>query len=727
MPTQETVGNLIKTLHLSITYLRIYPPTSPMVSATLDAFHKMLAGEIASSGNVTFSELSGKLLVNGTEPENKEIQMISNMILKLFAQRHFQSLTFREGLKLQELTDFLATILRKRRDELPSYPSIALDQTVYVAIVKGEETIAKISETIKGSGGDIVGLIKSLRESYDLIDTLPDPEVQEQAQEQLAQDLARQNTNVLREIFDRELPQKIEQSGLKRRLLTALSQDKIQDIFGEISTWYEEIRKKESSDFAAVEQLGKLQHFIQTILSAPAAKEIPRQFFEELIRKGLLEQLPEWFSAAPSKPATVFEAERLLDKNAPDLLEKETRDQLPQLVEKLCQIEYNEVIGKLLDKLLEGLKNGAPRIRLPAIQTVAAVYEILQAHNKEQLLHYVELPLLEAAKQETSPEIHYYLVEILRLRARQNILIGEYDFALRIIDLMRQHSNRELVTDPKMNVNAQKSLDYLLPEVFDMLVSDLQSDSEKKRLGSLQVLTKFGEKAVDPLIRVIKESTDVRPLKLAASVLRNIGEKAQKRFFEEFNLGLTADEIRNFVVILPDVGNAEAVSQLGSLLNYPDIDVKKEIMRFLAKTNTMQSKILLVEQFKSRDSAVISEAVHLLGELKCREAVPALLKLLETRSTPISLQEDACVALGTIADELALESLARKLHKKPGLFTKDKSGFERVRMRAAWALRKFYTPESEKALEAALLDKSAPVAMTAKESLAVIKQHKVQG
>jgi len=591
--------------------------------------------------------------------------------------------------------------------------------------VKGEETIAKISETIQHSGGDIAGLIKSLRESYDLIDTIPDPETQNQAQDQLAQDLSKQNPNVLREIFDRELPLKIEQSGLKRRLLSTLSQDKIQDIFGEISTWYAEIRKNESSDFGAVEKLGKLQQFIQTILQAPAAKEIPRQFFEELIRKGLLDQLPQWFSVAPAQPATVFEAEHLLEKSAPELLEKEVRDQLPQLVEKLCQIEYNEVIGKLLDKLLENLKNQAPRIRLPAIQTIAQIYEILQAHNKEQLLHYVELPLLESARQESSPEVHYYMMEILRLRARQNLLIGEYDFAIRILDLMRQHSNSEIIADAKMNVNAKKSLDFLLPEIFDVLVADLQSDSEKKRLGSMQVLTKFGEQAIDPLIRIIKESKDVRPLKLSVAVLRSIGDKGKKRFFEELNLGLTADEIRNFVFVLPDIGSPETVEQFSALLNYPDIEVKKEIMRFLSKVNSTQSKILLIEQLKSKDPQVVNSVVLLFGDMKCVEAVPPLIKLLETRSTPPSLQEDICIALGTIADARAVDTLIEKLKRKPGIFSRDKVGLDRVRMRAAWALRKFSSAAVESALESMLKDKSAPVALTAKESLAVIRQTRV--
>jgi HEAT repeat protein len=241
----------------------------------------------------------------------------------------------------------------------------------------------------------------------------------------------------------------------------------------------------------------------------------------------------------------------------------------------------------------------------------------------------------------------------------------------------------------------------------------------------MQVLTKFGEQAIDPLIRIIKESNDIRPLKLAAAVLRGIGEKGKKRFFEELNLGLTADEIRNFVVVLPDIGSTETVEQFSALLNYPDIEVKKEIMRFLSKINNNQSKILLIEQLKSRDAEVVNAVVLLLGDIKCSEALPALMKILESRSASPALQEDICIALGTIADGRAIDALIAKLIRKPGIFSKDKGALDRVRMRAAWALRKFAGPSVEYALESVIKDKSAPVALTAKESLAIIRQTRV--
>ena len=279
MIEQEIIGNLIKSFHLAVTYLKIYPPSSQMVLSTFDAFAKTVQANADKNGTLTFSELSGKLLIDGTESDNREVRLIANNVLRLFSQKKIQSITFRSGVSKEELLDFVTSIIRKKREELSDFPHIGLDQTVYVAMIKGEEAVVKITEMVKETGGDIGSLLKTIRESYDLIDQIPEGASRVQAQDRLAQELAKQDTGVLREIFERELPLKIEESGLKPKLLSALSQEKIQGIFGEISTWYDDIRKHESSDFAAVDQLEKLKVFMQTVLHAPAAKEIPRYWY----------------------------------------------------------------------------------------------------------------------------------------------------------------------------------------------------------------------------------------------------------------------------------------------------------------------------------------------------------------------------------------------------------------------------------------------------------------
>jgi HEAT repeat protein len=353
---------------------------------------------------------------------------------------------------------------------------------------------------------------------------------------------------------------------------------------------------------------------------------------------------------------------------------------------------------------------------------VLTIYEILQAQNKEILIRYMELPLIDALKNETSAEVHSILEDILRKRTRQNLLHGEYDLAMRIIDTFKQHMSSEIVADDKIIQSTKNTFAKLIPEITELLIADLKSDNEKKRLGSLQILSKIEGKAIEPLIQVIKESDDLRSRRLAALALKNIGPEAQKRFAEELNLGLLADEIKRVVEALSELGTGEMIEQINSLLRFPDASVKKEIMKFLAKLNTPQSKILLIEQLKDKGCAVLSDAVRLLGEIKCSEAVNELIELLNSPKCSYILKEEICIVLGTIGSAQAAPALIARLKAKDFWQFDKRAETERVRMRAAWALRKFSGKDVEEALEEISGKGSDSVALTAKESLGIIKK-----
>ncbi|MGA2089946.1 MAG: HEAT repeat domain-containing protein, partial [Endomicrobiales bacterium] len=162
------------------------------------------------------------------------------------------------------------------------------------------------------------------------------------------------------------------------------------------------------------------------------------------------------------------------------------------------------------------------------------------------------------------------------------------------------------------------------------------------------------------------------------------------------------------------------------LIRYPDATVKKDILRFLGKINTNQSKVLIIEQLKDTDPSIVSEAVRLLGETRCEESVPALIALFNTSAGLYNLLGELCLALGAIGNHQAIPILIATMNKKPFFMTGDKDEREKVRMRAAWSLSRFSVPEVIAALEKATHDKSSAVAMTAKESLKQIQEKPVE-
>ena len=145
-------------------------------------------------------------------------------------------------------------------------------------VVKGEEAVIKITEMVKGNGNDMVGLIKTIRESYDLIDQVPDGPARAQAQEHLARELSKLDPSVLREFFERDLPPKIEQSHLKPQLLNALSQDKIHEIFQKSEERMKAYRAESRT------RLGELRKMLKDEIDAVLTPE-QRAKNDEMIRR----------------------------------------------------------------------------------------------------------------------------------------------------------------------------------------------------------------------------------------------------------------------------------------------------------------------------------------------------------------------------------------------------------------------------------------------------------
>lgn len=257
---------------------------------------------------------------------------------------------------------------------------------------------------------------------------------------------------------------------------------------------------------------------------------------------------------------------------------------------------------------------------------------------------------------------------------------------------------------------------------MEVLIADLKNDHEKKRIFGMQILNKMGEHSVEPLIRIVKESEDVRNRKLAANALKMLGENAHKRFSEELTPLLSKDEIKRMVEALNELGDIKMLKYLQRALSFPDASVKRDIMRFIAKLKNNQADALIVERLNDVDNSVVIEAVRLVVDTKNKEAVPVLLKLLNSCKTDSKIKEEICIALGSLGDETVIPVLKSILQIKPFWFFNHRNENEFTRMRAAWSLRNFAKPEVENILEKAIHDHSEAVSTTAKESLEVIRK-----
>jgi len=718
----QNLANILKIIKLfrtSISNSRIYPSWSQIIVNAITQLYSTLNEYFQTNDLLTIGEMNHKLLVNGQEIRSLENEKFLTSIL---SELKINGITFKKGLRIDELSSFIELLSKKQTVDIldlireKNITNISIEQVKYVAIKEGEEIVQKVSNLVDQLRSDPVAFMTSLRDIYDSIDEIQDQTIKKDMISMIAKKLATLEPLQLKEFFDRTLPAKIEQSGLKEAVISALPQEKIREIFEEIVIWYEEIKKTATSEFEAAEQLAGLRRFLGKILSSPEAKKIPFRFYEELLRVGVLEELPEWLRK--EEPSLILKVDQLLEKDSLSLLDPAIRDNLPKLIKQLCQSELSDVAEKLTNKILDNLKQHSLKIRSDTMITLINIYDVLVTYQKEKIIQNIENAFMSLVGKEKDIDLYKSIVSLLEKRIVQLLLNTDYDPALNIISLLKQHASAEIEPDKERRDVVNEYLNKLAGEISELLVYEMKTGIERRQKQALKIIIILEDTMSDTLVKIIKESDDYLIRKVCAKALKNIGEKAINRLIDSIDLSMSTLTLKKMIEIFDEIENEKLFNKISELIDYPDKDVKMMLLKYLQKNNTQQARNLLIRKLK--DKEVVIMAVKILGELKCAEAVEEIIKLAETNN-PL-LQEEICIALGNIGDKRAINVLRKFLRGKKSFFGIGKNLIpDTVRLKSAWALRNFPFRETKEILKEATKEKNPIIRKVIEESLSIIK------
>ncbi len=719
--------NFMKLFRLAVTNLRIYPLNNSSVVNSINAIEDYLKEYFMANDSIIFTELSGKLNVVGIENAPPEMQPISEELARNFSKCKISSLTIRKDYTHDELIFVLQNLSKYFRGDWLSaasekgFNNLEFNQVRYVAVSEEETVVKKISALVSEKSSDITGIITLLKEAYDLMDDLP-PENRTKAVTRLAVDLSTQDTAILKEIFERDLPSKIEESGIKDKLLASLTKEKISDVYQQIIKWYSDVKSSGASEFEAVEQLEKLKKFLSIILNSACAKEVPFKLYEELFNLGLIESIPTWAKKGALPENLAEQLEIVMNLSDENLIMSLWSERIPEITEKLIAARLKEKLVKLLLKVVNNYKNIDYNIRIRVSEILTEMIKIMKAQGYENLISVCERTLYEWFENEEMMSIYEPLSDIMYDRVINHILNSKIEHAQHNFELFKMLGS-------EINQNAEKRkyivsfLDKRIFQIIPILLNDVKSSDEVKKKNAFEFLSKIGAEALDPLVKIVKEVDDAHIRLLAAGILKNLGAPATQRIKEELNLGLTKEEILKFIDILRFMGDGQFFDEVKGLMRYPDLGIKTEIIRYFSSIAIPEVDKLLTELLS--DEALAKPAMKAIVQRKSREAVPSLIHLIST-TKDWGIKEEAAIAMGEIADRRFEKPLIELLGSRRMLFRPLSMSQEKARIRAAYVLRKFRnTPEIIKALKKASGDKYHAVAITAAESLRILDDKRI--
>jgi hypothetical protein len=260
-------------------------------------------------------------------------------------------------------------------------------------------------------------------------------------------------------------------------------------------------------------------------------------------------------------------------------------------------------------------------------------------------------------------------------------------------------------------------------DFFDMLMSDLESDSVERSHGALAALAPIAEPVQDRLVDVIRTSGDYRLRHLAARALSSVRPGGGVRAIAQIMEDMPEQEYEQIISVVDALGLDQEVAEgeIVAALNYPSERVRRAAVSVAYRLPSSSALGILQRAIDEGGALGGVRTLHAIGELRLVPALPIVHKQLVDSRDPEVIRAGAR-ALGRMATDpdvpalRAVKLLASVLERLPSLADDDEA--EHAAMAAVWALEQYGLPEATGAIEAAKSYPSVKVAACVAKALA---------
>ena len=586
-------------------------------------------------------------------------------------------------------------------------------------------------------------VLDALERTAVLVGGLEQAELAEMDRAELCKAVGFLEPSELKEYLLASLPPALEGLQLRRQVLESLRENKVLDLLENVIREHDSLKSLEErreQDPALEQRFQELSALIDEIYTSSVGKPWEAAVSDRIFQADMWKKISESREAGGEAGAStlVYQISSFLVSEGLGLdIDELARglsvdESIPRLIEKLYRTSRPEAAEKLIRSLLENLNDMSPEIRLKTAQTLQRLPEIIQASQaiqeaavaqelKSQLLGRLE-------KERELNEIYEALAMSLANLASQFILSQDYRDSLDIIDTFWRHRSPSEMRKPEQQKAAERAIASIAtPELLDSLIEVLREGDIETITQVANILIKFENRSVQPLIQVLKESDDILVRKVTFDALEYIGKDAIKSLINDLERYDPWHMYRNIISILAEIGNRSIIQSISRFINHANPEVRRETVKALGRIRTSESVSLLVEGLKDRDDQVVRECCLALGRIGDISTSPALLEIIKPprsmrykRSYPPFVQAAAVWALGQVGDYSSVPEISRILRRRRWLSVR-RSRYSEVRQEAARALASIGSPECRDILTRCLSDRDEKVSQACQEGLRILQ------
>lgn len=819
---------LLIALNAAMINIHMYPPTSDMISASVETAHARLGPLLAETGKLTLGEADNLLLVNGERLHDRDQARPPVLsFLDQLRRRDIYSIAFSAGMDEDEFLKFLY-IMAKEPEELRQLGGlgeeimrqgcshILVNERRFVSVSDEdvitteagaaeeveetrfkEEELLRLNEKLKderfvdyitGSETrertgeeairDVMGnpprlgllLRQAVRETvveieepeealdkiYEalertalLIGELGDEELRRMDAEEIARAAAFLEPSELKGYLLLDKPSALKEMELRKKILDGLRENKVLDLLESVireHEGYQRALEEEGLNLTPDQETRNealsalVDEIYQASVGKPWESRVSDRIFQADMWKKIVNGRGEGSSAGSS--TLVYQISSMLVNEGLTLdIDELSRDltideNIPRLMQKLYRARRHDAVIKLMESLLDNLEDMSPEIRLKTAETLRNIPDALEMSKKLKefpVAYDMKDRMLERLERERElSEIYTTLSGCLASLAQTFIISSDYDAAIEIIDTFWRHNSSDDTRKPEQRRMALEAVATIAsPEVLDNLADILREGDIQTITDVAEILIKFEDKSVQPLIHVLKDSEDLLVRRVTFEALENIGKDAILTLINDLEKYNPWHMYRNIVSILAEIGNRSIIQSLARFIKHQNPEVRRETIKAVSKIRTPETISLLVDALGDRDVEVQREACVGLGYMRDVSTAPVLIDVVKPpksfqkeRRRTRSVKSAALWALGEIGDYSAIP-YCRDILRKRSLLPFGRKGKEEMRAAAATALGSIGSDECREVLMQFSDDNSEAVRRAAQDALRRMQRRKV--
>jgi HEAT repeat protein len=669
-------------LRAAIMNQRLYPTGSRSVEAVILSVQHEIQSILHGKGSLTLSRNGERFFIDKNEVGDP------GLLVQVFEEHGIQGVTIDTDCSATEVRLLIQGLSGKRTSDRSfadwlsgqDVGHIHVTQTRVMEISDDEAVVAKGLSQFHALDSSHE-MHAALKTSLDYIDKIPEKTMRDNLRRHLAERLVLMEATLLKDLFDADLGLGEGEESVLENVLAALHQNKLLELLNETLRWDMKLRVAGNGKDMEGERT-KLKSLVTKLSTCASARKVPRAVYEQLVQRRLLDQVPENIAKDNSQDLRV-EVDRLLAEKDSEFLKGGGRD-LGQFFGSLLAAGYQDRAKDVVQRVRSVLLEGEVPLRERAAQVAHRLLPVIWLHFRDDLADRLRDAFLAALREERMSPVVREVLDAVTDDLVHNYRARHTRIALEMAEkLGALRADRNSLPIERAEY-AGGGLKRALEELVDLVVEDIHSKEKEHQEASRGLLSHVGDLAIPLFVKIVLHSRDRALRSLAAEQLKHYGVAGGRALAAQLHMGNTTNALFNVISVLATVGGEEILDALGTLVRYPDTDLRHGIVRILARLPGEKSSVLALAFLEDEKESIRRLAADVLGDRKYTPAVMTLLNLLPRAS--VAEAEMVSLVLGRIGDPVAAESLGQLLKEKRLLFSKEKGHRETVRIHAAWAL-----------------------------------------